>query len=357
MDSEIKVLVLGAGSNVSQGIIKSLRMIKRSIKIFGACISEYSKGIYLCDEGYICPRADDEQFISWVVEFCNNHKIDIIFTGVEENVLELARNIDVLKQKTKSIFISSSYEQLLLGQDKFFTCEFLKNAGCNFPKYQLYKGMDSVREFARRVGYPIIAKPRNGKSANGIVIIKNENDINNCSGLDDYVLEEYVGSNNEEYTVGCYRTRNDELKMIIMKRLLHNGTTVWAKVVEDNMIYDECRKICESFNPIGPLNIQLRKNDDGQPICFEMNVRFSGTTAMRNHMKFRDVEAMIDEYLFDLNVSNHFDYINGEMFRYDEEFYLQDGSTEKLREFNQIEKNMFLLESRGNNENCIHYGE
>ena len=338
--------MLGAGSNVSQGIIKALRMIKRPIKIFGACISEYSKGIYFCDEGYICPRADDKQFIPWVIQFCNNHEIDIIFTGVEENVLELARNIDVLKQKTKAMFISSSYEQLLLGQDKYSTCEFLKNADCNFPKYQLYNGMDSLRDFARRVGYPIIVKPRNGKSANGIVIIRNENDINKCSSLDDYVLEEYVGNTDEEYTVGCYRTRKDELKMIIMKRLLHNGTTVWAKVVEDKAIYDECRKICEAFKPVGPLNIQLRKNSAGQPICFEMNVRFSGTTAMRNHMNFKDVEAMIDEYLFDLNVSNHFDYINGEMFRYDEECYLKAGSTKKLKEFNQIKKDMFLLGAR-----------
>ena len=92
------ILVLGVGGNVSQGIIKALRLSKLPLKIFGACVSEYSKGLYLCDAGYLCPYARDKKFIPWVIQFCNNQKIDMIFTGVEENIIKLAQNIEILKK-------------------------------------------------------------------------------------------------------------------------------------------------------------------------------------------------------------------------------------------------------------------
>lgn len=89
--SVINVLVLGAGGNVSQGIIKALKETNLPLRIIGACIWEYSKGLYMCDEGYICPYANDDNFVPWVVDFCNLNEIDIIFTGVEENIIELAK--------------------------------------------------------------------------------------------------------------------------------------------------------------------------------------------------------------------------------------------------------------------------
>ena len=49
------VLVLGVGGNVSQGIIKALRFSQLPLKIYGACISEMSTGLYMCDESYILP--------------------------------------------------------------------------------------------------------------------------------------------------------------------------------------------------------------------------------------------------------------------------------------------------------------
>lgn len=82
-----------------------------------------------------------------------------------------------------------------------------------------------------------------------------------------------------------------------MHRRLYKGTTVYAKVEKNDCIHEEAAKICKAFKPVGPLNIQLRLDKDNNPICFELNVRFSGTTAMRTAFGFRDVEAMIKEYV------------------------------------------------------------
>ncbi len=337
MKSLVNVLVLGVGGNVSQGIIKALRRSDLPLRIIGACISEFSKGLYFCDEGYICPYAADNQFIPWVIDFCNKHKIDIIFTGVEENIIQLAKNQKLISSGTPAIFISSSYEQLIIGQDKYLTCEFLRNSGCNHPEYQLWYDIDTSIQFADRVGYPIIAKPRNGKSAQGIHFLKSISDIQSYSNLKNYVLEQYIGNEDSEYTVGCYVNKNGELQELIpMKRKLHNGTTVWAKTIRNQAITEECKKICNAFMPRGPINIQMRMDEDGKPVCFEMNVRFSGTTAIRSHFGFQDVKAMIMEYVYGEDISECFNIKSGEVFRFDEEFYLSDNSVETMKRDGRI---------------------
>lgn len=329
----IRVLVLGAGGNVSQGIIKALRRSRLPLRIIGACIGEYSKGLYMCDEGYVCPYAADEAFVPWVIDFCNTQKIDIIFTGVEENIIQLAKNRDSINKGTKAYFISSSYEQLLIGQDKYLTCRFLEDSGCNFPKYQLWSSIELTKEFAEEVGYPIIAKPRNGKSSRGIIMLNSARDIEVYEKLNGYVLEECIGDSDSEYTIGCYVDKNGTLqKMLPMKRKLFNGTTSWAKTIENQQIVDECTKICNAFRPQGPLNIQLRLNKEGKPVCFELNVRFSGTTAVRSHFGFQDVKAMIKEYIYNEDIADCFILKSGEVYRFDEELYLDCGATEIMRE-------------------------
>lgn len=333
----VTVLVLGAGGNVSQGIIKALRQSNLNIRIIGACISEFSKGLYMCDEGYICPYANDQGFVPWVVDFCNQHDVDIILTGVEENIIALAKQEPFIKENTKAVFISSSYEQLKIGQDKFLTCQFLEQSGCNYPKYQLWESTEKAVSFAREVGFPIIAKPRNGKSSKGIHIFRSEQDILSYELSENYVLEQCIGSSDSEYTVGCYVNKfGNSIKILTMQRRLANGTTIWAKTVDNKKIEEECIKICKCFKPVGPFNIQLRLNKDGIPVCFELNVRFSGTTAIRSRFGFKDVKAMLLEYLFDSDITDCFDIKHGEVFRYDEEFYITEGATDVMREKRMI---------------------
>ncbi len=329
--NNINILVLGVGGNVSQGIVKALRESNIPMTIHGACISEYSCGLYMCDEAVICPFANDDSFVDWVIGYCNQHDIDMIFTGVEENVIKLAEYEEYIKSKTKAIFISSSYSQLLVGQDKYLTCKFLKESGCNYPKYHLWTNVDEAVKFAQNVGYPLIAKPRHGKSAKGIHVLKNEQDLRHVGNLDKYVLEEFIGDDDSEYTIGCYVDKNGNLQKVFpMKRRLRKGTIVWAKTIANSAIEEECEKICRAFKPKGPFNIQLRMSKDGRPVCFELNVRFSGTTAIRSHFGFQDVKAMLYEYLLDKEIDSCFNIKEGEVYRFDEELYLQSGTTELM---------------------------
>lgn len=327
----IRILVLGVGGNVSQGIVKALRKTGLDIHITGACVSPVSAGLYMCDEAYLSPYAKEERFMSWLVEICNRQKIDMILTGVEENIREIVRQKQYLESCAGAVFAASSYEQLKIGQDKLLTARWLKENGRHYPAWCDAGDTGGIEELVRKAGFPLLAKPRRGKGSHGIYVLHDEKELKRLGRLENYVLEEYVGSSDHEYTVGCYCSKNGALMdVIIMRRRLKNGTTVWAEVVENEAIRREAEKICKAFGPKGPLNLQMRLNGEGEAVCFEMNVRFSGTTAMRANFGFCDVEAMVREYILGEPIENCFHVVPGEAYRYDEELYLPPGTTGRM---------------------------
>lgn len=333
----INVLVLGVGGNVSQGIVKAIRKSNLGCRVIGACISPNSIGLYMCDSAYIAPYARTSEFMHWLIDVCNKEKIDIVFTGVEENILEISKNIKQFNDNTKAIFKCTPYEKLIIGQDKYLTVEWLKNNGCNYPKYALSRNQVEIDILVKNVGFPLIAKPIRGKGSAGIFKINNNNELLTISNYKDYIIQEFIGSEHTEYTIGCYRDKRGKvLKPIIMHRELKYGTTFKAQIIEDDSIEAEAIKICEKFKPVGPLNIQLRKDIQNKPVCFELNVRFSGTTPMRAHFGFNDVEAMIKEYILGYEILDEFEVRKGLSYRYMNEMYIDTNIQDYL------EKNKFI---------------
>lgn len=319
----INILVLGVGGNVSQGILKAINLSGIECRVLGACVTPDAVGFYWCDTSYISPYANEENFIPWLVDICNKERIDLVLTGVEENIFEIQKSINALKEKTNAKFIFSDTDKLEIGKDKLKTCVWLKENNCNYPEYCESKNLDKAKKLAEKTGFPLIAKPRNGKGSQGLVKVNNYSELKDICLHENYVIQECIGNENTEYTVGCYCDKNGNIKeIIIMHRYLKDGTTWKAEVVENYKIRDQAIKICKAFKPSGPLNIQLRINEKGEPVTFELNVRFSGTTPMRAHFGYNDVKAMIKEYVLNENIDDCFNIKKGTAYRYTNEMYV-----------------------------------
>lgn len=297
MNREINIIVLGVGGNVSRGIMTAIRLSGISCRLIGVCVSPESLGLYLCDAAYISPYANEDDFLPWLLKICRKERVDIIFSGVEEIIWKLEENRDKL-QVLPVTFIASPLTCLRIGNNKFLTCEWLRENGLNYPKYALSSDFEAVSRLVNKVGFPLIAKPIIGKGSSGVMFVKTSLELKKVP-LHDYILQEIVGNDESEYTVGCYLNKAKQLEsMIVMRRILKYGTTFRAEIIHNATIEEECRKICSRFGAIGPLNIQLRMHDE-KPVCFELNVRFSGTTPLRASWGFNDVKAILDEYIYD----------------------------------------------------------
>lgn len=330
MNKRINMLVLGVGGNVSQGIIKALRLGKLNYNIIGACVDSYAAGLYMADKSYISPYANNPDFINWLVSLCIKEEIDVIMSGVEEVLVELSKNTFIIKEKTNAIAIVSDITKFEIALNKYETCKWLEKNNLNFPEYAMSNNKEEVYKLFNKYKYNLIAKPINGKGSVGIIKIKSEKDLEKLFEIDDYVVEELIGTEDEEFTVGCYCDRNSNtLEPIVMKRNLLNGTTIRVEIGEFNNVREEAIKIIEKFLPKGPCNIQMRIKN-GKPCCFEINLRFSGTTPIRANYGYNDVELSIkDFYLLEENL-----YLpiikNGIALRYYNEIYISNNDICKL---------------------------
>jgi carbamoyl-phosphate synthase large subunit len=111
------------------------------------------------------------------------------------------------------------------------------------------------------------------------------------------VVQEYLGSEESEYTAGCVCDRDGVVRgCIVMKRDLLCGTTFRAEVCDEPSVREQAIAIAAALRPMGPINIQMRIHH-GRVVCFEINLRFSGTTPMRARFGFNDVEFALRHFV------------------------------------------------------------
>jgi carbamoyl-phosphate synthase large subunit len=344
MRSPLNVLVLGAGSNVTQSIQKALALATIPTRVVAACITPSSPGLYIADRAYISPFAHASDFIPWLLDVCEREQIEVVMSGSEQVLEGLAPHVDSIREQTGAVTIVSSPDVLLRGRDKLLTCQWLESSGLPVPRYADLSDAAAVRSLVARCGFPLIAKPRFGKGSDGILTLASENDLGRVIATEDLslrevvrrpigghdlILQEYLGHEQDEYTVGCFCDRDGELRgTIVLRRTLEAGTTRTAQLGSFPEVRDAAAGIASALRPLGPCNVQLRLHN-GHAVPFEINPRFSGTTSVRAQMGFNEVDAALRHFVLGEPVPALKDVGSGVALRYWNEVYV---SPESFRE-------------------------
>ncbi len=293
---KLNVLVLGVGGNVSQGILKALAIGKLSCRVIGACVNSLSFGLYTVDKAYISPPARDPAFTDWLIRVCRTEQVQAILSGVEPVLTVLADQAEKIRAETGALPVVSNAKCLAVGNDKLLTSQWLKDNGFPYPKTADSADSEGVKELVLACGYPLIAKPRWGKGAHGVFQIHSDEGLQSAKARKAYVIQEYLGDPLQEYTVACFSDRESKVRgTMVMRRDLLEGTTYRAEAGLFPEVREQAIRIAEALKPMGPCNIQMRLHQ-GRAVCFEINVRFSGTAPIRARMGFNDVEATLRHY-------------------------------------------------------------
>jgi len=298
----------------------------------GADVAPLKLGLYTVDRAYLAPYAREPRFADWLIDLCRNERVDAVLTGAEAILPALAQLASRVHEETGAVCLVSAPDIYRIGDDKLLTCQWLDTHGFPCAAYAVSEDADTVRMLAETHGYPLLAKPRGGGGCRGLLRIDDETGLARVAGKPEYLVQRYVGSDTDEYTAGCFCDRDGRVRgCIVMRRELHEGTTVLAEVGRYPVIRDAAIRMTEQLRPMGPCNIQLRMHE-GQPVCFEMNIRFSGTTPVRARMGFNEVEAALRHYVlgepaYDLPLITR-----GVMLRYWNEMYVDPDGCEQLRQ-------------------------
>jgi carbamoyl-phosphate synthase large subunit len=293
----INILVTGAGALLGQGILRSLRMIRdMEIFIVAADPSPKSTGHFLSDKAYLIPFAIDEDYTSEIEKIIIKEKIDIVFVGTDTELPILSTEKDYLEGKHNVKIIVSSPSVIEIANNKWKTSEFLKKHNFPYPKSALTTDMASIQKLIELNEFPYIAKPVDGARSKGLRIVSDKDQLLAlCRFENNLVVQELIGKESDEYTSGCLVLNGKCHSVVTLRRDLRDGNT-WRAYRKGDCQYDALiREIAEKLCPEGPVNFQFRIKS-GQPVIFEINGRFSGTTPIRAIFGFNEVEALLRYY-------------------------------------------------------------
>jgi carbamoyl-phosphate synthase large subunit len=210
-----------------------------------------------------------------------------------------------------------------LCMDKWATMCFLAENGFNVPQSVL---LEAENDCAKVERMPVVVKPVVGGGGSNLAFIAQDHEelsfftryILKTGGLP--IAQEYLGTPDDEYTVGVLTTFNGELVgSLAVHRHILSGLSNKIKVrgrtgsyvghtlalssgisqgaIEDcSEVREECERLAKEINSKGPLNVQLRVVD-GKVYPFEINPRFSGTTAFRALAGYNEPDILIRHHL------------------------------------------------------------
>jgi carbamoyl-phosphate synthase large subunit len=288
---------------IGYGIIKSIHSSKKfgASRIIGVdCIPD-AAGLYLCDKHYIAGLASSPGYIDSLIDICRKESADILIPIVEDELLPIHDNIHRFEEIGTKVAIQPR-KVIEIFCDKYLSSVNLRNSGIAAPETILFtpENYNMIMDLKEKYGFPLLLKPRYGRGSRGIFLIKTVKQLDAYMDIlknERYVIQEYLGNDDQEYTCAVFKTPTmKEPYMIILKRRLNNGTTVSAEVTFDDVLTRVCNEVI-NITPIeGSLNIQARKKNN-IPYVFDINTRYSSTTFIRTMCGFNDVNMGIEYFL------------------------------------------------------------
>jgi carbamoyl-phosphate synthase large subunit len=304
---------------VGRQIVKALQVSNLPLRIIVTDASPFAFGLTEADKAYLVPRGDDADYIDAVLEICERESVQFLAPGSEVEIEEISEQRSRFETLGIRLLINNP-EVINLCRDKWRTFEFLRDNGFNFAQSWLIGSNEDLKQVKT---FPVVVKPAlHGGGSRYVYVARDSYELAAFTELlirDRLVtmVQEYLGTYNDEYTVGVLSTPQGEIVgSIALQRLLQDAISTKLRVPSLNSVEPlvissgfsqgiiqgcpEVQKTCEAIaarlGSSGPLNVQCRKTERGV-IAFEINPRLSGTTSIRALVGFNEPEILIRYFL------------------------------------------------------------
>lgn len=277
----MNILITGASGDIGIGIASILRPVSWVQKIVGADIVPIIDAQGFFDYRLMLPRASDPKYFQELTRISGLMEIDLI-VPTSESELRLFSEFDNFPIELGGIkVVTANLKALKIGFDKLATANFLQEKNLPHPWTRAVSDGPPL-------SYPCILKSRYGAGSKEVFKVENSILMAAFSQIwPDSIWQEFVGSEEEEYTCGVYGDRRGDIRSIIFKRKLKSGFSGSGEVIDSEIISKLCFDVGRALDLRGSINIQLRM-ERGIPKIFEINPRFSSTVVFRNLFGFQD---------------------------------------------------------------------
>ncbi len=309
------VLVTGVGAIIGYGIIKSLRSSRFSVRIIGMDIYPDAIGSKWCDEFVQALPANHPDYLSFLRSLITTYNVDLVIPGIEQDIDRIAMEIDQLQVTN---FAINNLELINVSRDKWLMNNKLLELGYSVIPTAIN---GEFLDLSRKLGVPMLLKPRISYASKGICRIDNDADFQywKLKSGSNFMVQQIVGNDDEEYTVGAFGLGDGTTsgKIAFQRKLSGEGSTAKAKVVQLPELDKMVDRLIYSFKPIGPTNFQFRRHNN-QFLLLEINPRISSSTSLRTAFGYNEAEMCMEYYVNGVKPGNR-EILRGSAIRYIED--------------------------------------
>lgn len=272
-----RVLVTGVGGPSGKAATKALKA--RGFYVLGA---DMQKVVTDAQQFVQVPPALDTSYPNILYSLIHEYRIGWLFPTVAEELLVVAKLAARLRVDGVTVFISDP-AAVHICQDKWLTSQALHACGIDVPASAIGSADDPM---VRTLGFPMISRPRIGRGGRGVV-------VHDGPGVSPIVTEpiwqEFMSG--AEYDVLLVRHPDVPNHMIMCqvfeKTLLRDGrvgNAVELKAVDAPDVAKIAEDSARALSLTGPIDMDIRRGDDGIPRLLEINARIGAHSLRAPHL-------------------------------------------------------------------------
>jgi carbamoyl-phosphate synthase large subunit len=295
MAEQSTILVTGVGAVIGYGIVESLRRAGLPVRIVGMDIYPDAYGRALVDEFVPAVPAASEDYLPFIRRLVAEKEIELIIPGIEQDLYALwAHRAEVPTQ-----FVLNTYRTMEISRSKLLTARFFAEEPFVIPTLHAVAYTEAVS----RLGLPFIFKLASSHASKGLQLIQDAVQFEYHvarAGVGTCIYQPRIGTDDEEYTVSAFGDgRGGYVDSIILRRRLsQDGSTARAwYVADDAAIRSTVDTVFRMLSPVGPTNVQVRKQD-GVAYLLEINPRISSACSIRTAMGYNEPEMCVRHFLW-----------------------------------------------------------
>lgn len=227
------------------------------------------------------PYRSEKKYIEVMLQKCHEQGITHILPVTEGEIRVFDRHRDSFYTAGIKVMIHPS-KLLDTAFSKYDTARAVREMGLYSP--ETWKPC----EVPKRINYPVIVKSDHGCGSKHVRIAYSLQEYENAvMQIEDAVIQKYIGSSQEEYTVEVFSSGTD-IRSIAFRRTLLSGMSGRVELIEDQRIHQIAATVADAFQLRGSLNIQMRYQND-KYFILGINPRLSSTVIFRYMLGFKDV--------------------------------------------------------------------
>jgi carbamoyl-phosphate synthase large subunit len=296
---KIKVLMTGAGAPGGPGIIKALQ--QAGFDLYVGDSNAFASGRFLNDKFVQLHQADSVAFIDFILSFCIENSIQVIFPLVTKELFKFAKHKQQFKENGISIVVSD-YDSLSIANDKGKLYTHLYNHQVVVPTFKIVATINDLKQAVYELGYPakpVCIKPTVSNGSRGVRILQKDIDEfdllfnykpNNLFSSLEKLLEILENKSFPELLVSEYLPGDEftidtlvcqGIPKLILPRIrskMNGGISVQGTFLKNDEIINYCSQIIGTLNLSGPIGLQVKEDVNGAFKLLEINPRIQGTS-------------------------------------------------------------------------------